>query len=585
VADQYRRAEAADQGLVWAVRAAVAAEKGFAIAEAGHWYAEAAALWDAADDARSDVPEKLALLTSAASQLASVGQTAEAMELLAGDLATMSDTAEEVVRAAIARCWLGTTVGDTEQALRDVELAQRLTPAYDEQTRARICAGQAMALGTCSRWDEALEPARTALDLGMKCGDTRTVGMAHALLGTLSTLEGRLSDAIAHHQTALVIAYRLAEPEDLAIAGVLLTDVAIRLGQPDRAMKVAGVVGPEVQRLMLGRHWLEDLMDSNVIQALYEAGRWDEALAWVSDPLTLSDLGFVQLMLAEIHLARGDVSLAEELLAQAASLGERDQPMFAVAYAQCQARLLLETGRAEEALQVAVSVVGAAEAAIESLEEGGVLLVGAEAAATVGAPDQLEVFAALLGGATKGRIGAAVAATFEAERTRAMGASDPDRWLVAAQEWAAVGQPYEEARVRRRAAEAMLVSRPGAAARQTAAEQLTAARHLADELGAAPLRHEIDKLARLARIDLGKPDQADEHPHKVQDLALTDREQQVLALLADGRTNREIGDALYMSPKTASVHVTHILEKLGVQSRVQAAAVAVRLGLDEPRQN
>jgi DNA-binding CsgD family transcriptional regulator len=71
----------------------------------------------------------------------------------------------------------------------------------------------------------------------------------------------------------------------------------------------------------------------------------------------------------------------------------------------------------------------------------------------------------------------------------------------------------------------------------------------------------------------------------VQDLALTDREQQVLALLADGRTNREIGDALYMSPKTASVHVTHILEKLGVQSRVQAAAVAVRLGLDEPRQN
>ena len=53
---------------------------------------------------------------------------------------------------------------------------------------------------------------------------------------------------------------------------------------------------------------------------------------------------------------------------------------------------------------------------------------------------------------------------------------------------------------------------------------------------------------------------------------LTDRERQVLALLADGRTNREIGAALYMSPKTASVHVTHILEKLGVQTRVQAAA-------------
>jgi DNA-binding CsgD family transcriptional regulator/tetratricopeptide (TPR) repeat protein len=476
-------------------------------------------------------------------------------------------------------------VGDTEQALRDVELAQRLTPASDEQTRARICAGEAMALGTCSRWDEALEPARTALDLGATCGDIRTVGMAHALLGTLSALDDRLPDAIAHHQTALVIAYRLEEPEDLAIAGVLLTDVAVRLGEPDRAVKVAGVVGPEVQRLLLGRHWLEDLMDSNVMRALYEAGRWDEALAWVPDPLALSDLGFVQLVLSEINLSRGNVALATDLLAQAAALGERDQPMFAVACAQCRARLLLETGRADEALEVAVSMVGAAKAAIDSLEEAGLLLVGVEAAATVRAPDRLEELTALLGGATKGRIGAAVAATFEAERTRATGAADPDRWLVAARQWAAVGRPFEEARVRRRAAEAMLVSRPGPAARQAAAKQLTTASRLAETLGAAPLRNEIGKLARLARIDLGSPDQAAVHPHEVHVLALTAREQQVLALLADGRTNREIGDALYMSPKTASVHVTHILEKLGVQSRVQAAAVAVRLGLDEPRQN
>jgi DNA-binding NarL/FixJ family response regulator len=62
---------------------------------------------------------------------------------------------------------------------------------------------------------------------------------------------------------------------------------------------------------------------------------------------------------------------------------------------------------------------------------------------------------------------------------------------------------------------------------------------------------------------------------------LTDRERQVLALLTEGSTNREIGEALYMSPKTASVHVTHLLEKLGVRTRVQAAALAVRLGLDD----
>jgi DNA-binding NarL/FixJ family response regulator len=53
----------------------------------------------------------------------------------------------------------------------------------------------------------------------------------------------------------------------------------------------------------------------------------------------------------------------------------------------------------------------------------------------------------------------------------------------------------------------------------------------------------------------------------------------VLALLADGRTNREIGTALYMAEKTASVHVSRILSKLDVRSRTEAAALAHRVGL------
>jgi DNA-binding NarL/FixJ family response regulator len=60
---------------------------------------------------------------------------------------------------------------------------------------------------------------------------------------------------------------------------------------------------------------------------------------------------------------------------------------------------------------------------------------------------------------------------------------------------------------------------------------------------------------------------------------LTARERQVLALLAEGATNRQIGAALFMAEKTASVHVSRILGKLGVQSRTQAAAVAHRLNL------
>jgi DNA-binding NarL/FixJ family response regulator len=63
-------------------------------------------------------------------------------------------------------------------------------------------------------------------------------------------------------------------------------------------------------------------------------------------------------------------------------------------------------------------------------------------------------------------------------------------------------------------------------------------------------------------------------------LGLTPREAEVLSLVAVGRTNREIATALYVSEKTASVHVSNILRKLGVTTRVEAAAVAQRLGLD-----
>ena len=93
-------------------------------------------------------------------------------------------------------------------------------------------------------------------------------------------------------------------------------------------------------------------------------------------------------------------------------------------------------------------------------------------------------------------------------------------------------------------------------------------------------------LGRRARIDLAAPphggspdgpaapdtDGADEH-------RLTPREREVLALLADGRTNRQIADALFISAKTASVHVSNILAKLGVANRGEAAALAHRLHL------
>ena len=120
---------------------------------------------------------------------------------------------------------------------------------------------------------------------------------------------------------------------------------------------------------------------------------------------------------------------------------------------------------------------------------------------------------------------------------------------------------------------------------------LRAARERAEAMGVAPLLEEIDALARRARLAIAEPaaaagtdpaaaEAAEASP--VAQLGLTPRELEVLLLVAAGRTNREIGAELFMSEKTASVHVSRILAKLGVGGRVEAAAVAHRLGLTEP---
>jgi DNA-binding NarL/FixJ family response regulator len=86
-------------------------------------------------------------------------------------------------------------------------------------------------------------------------------------------------------------------------------------------------------------------------------------------------------------------------------------------------------------------------------------------------------------------------------------------------------------------------------------------------------------LAGRARIPLQAPVAAATPAEVPPPGGLTGRELAVLRLLAAGRTNAEIGAQLYISPRTAGVHVTNILRKLGVSSRVQAAAVAERAGL------
>ena len=158
----------------------------------------------------------------------------------------------------------------------------------------------------------------------------------------------------------------------------------------------------------------------------------------------------------------------------------------------------------------------------------------------------------------------------EAEYRRVGGDNDPQAWQAVLDAFGP-DYVYEIARTRWRLAEALAE----AGRRDEAAEQWRQAAQTADRLEARPLRRALDDLARRARIGTVPDDQAEGAVLA----SLTSREREVLRLIAAGRSNREIAAVLYIAPKTASVHVSNILGKLGAASRTEAAAIAHREGL------
>jgi DNA-binding NarL/FixJ family response regulator len=164
-------------------------------------------------------------------------------------------------------------------------------------------------------------------------------------------------------------------------------------------------------------------------------------------------------------------------------------------------------------------------------------------------------------------------AVAEAEHRRAERHADPQCWRAAVDAWDRLDRPYTAAYCRWRLAEALLSSGSPAA---DAVEPARAAYRVASELGALPLRRELELLARRARLDLAGPAPV-ASPDPYGALPLSPREREVLHLLAHGYTNRQIATHLTISAKTASVHVSHILDKLGVSRRIEAAAIAQRL--------
>ena len=352
---------------------------------------------------------------------------------------------------------------------------------------------------------------------------------------------------------------------------------------------------------------------------LVRSGRWDEADRMTRDALALDDgdlSGTLYLRATRVMMlaARGDrAALADELAAlEQAAEGDFDPDVRAYVL-QARAEAMLLDGRPGDALEAIEAALKEFEGSDEVFLVAPILVVGMTAVADLAdagrayrdtdrvkhakqAGSRLLAQALALretGGAAAGTPSVNAAVTMvEAEATRLEGASQPASWIAAAAAWDAVPMPFPAARARARAGEAILLTR---GARDEATVLLRDAHAAATALGANPLREEIDAVAGRARVDLqakaaavdrrSAPDgekvvAAARGPAEI--LGLSAREWEVLELVAAGRSNGEIAEVLFISPKTASVHVTHILNKLGVNNRVEAATIAVRIGANDP---
>jgi DNA-binding CsgD family transcriptional regulator len=351
--------------------------------------------------------------------------------------------------------------------------------------------------------------------------------------------------------------------------------------------------------------WSVSALAASASQALLAMGRTTEAASLI-DPMTTGqadrDHYPVHIARAELDLLRGDTAAAAQRWLQiTACIGQIGFIDNDREVTQTSVELALWAGRPRDTIDDVGRVLALFRAPDLTILCGQLLTAGMRASADLAeqararldqraaeaaysAADGLISWVVEMGGAPFADhpyVAAIPAerATWEAEQTRLAGASDPALWGGAAMAWQDLNWAHQAGYAWWRQAQAQLYAGQQAS---TAAAALRAASGAAN--GHEPLLAQIRGLAERARISLHPPVVAAATPAppdaRVR-YGLTGRELAVLRLLAAGRTNAQIGNELYISSKTASVHVTSIFRKLGVSGRVQAAALAERAGLLE----
>ena len=461
--------------------------------------------------------------------------------------------------------------------------------------------------------EEALALARRAGDQAKEANALLTLAMFNADPGQQAPADSGPLDLIAQ---ARAMAERRGADDVLLHAAVNESHLLEGAGEHERAAEAARRATVSADPQLLSRT-SGSLLAINQAEPLSALGRWDEALKIITGAMDLylapgpMHRAILQVIAGSIALARGDLAVAAQavLAARDALSSARYEDQHQLPLARLEILVTLGSGGPAAALAATSQVMDRFELSGSSpryawpvVAAGASAVLAAARLAGVARDERLHDEAAALAErlrtvaeklATFGPVQRAFQLTFaaaDAHAARLLAGGEPgelvDAWDAAAAGWAGLGEPYPLGETMLHAAETALARGD----RDGAAERLRRAVRLADEIGAQALAEQMAILARRARIRLIPEAGGDASEGQVPgedgaggvEAGLTERELEVLRLVAAGRSNREIAAELFISPKTASVHVSNILGKLGVASRGEAAARAHTLRLFDP---
>ncbi len=581
-----------EKSFAASLQAAAEARSLSAYGEAQRNFERALELWDqvpeAAAKAGFDHAELLARTAAAANN---AGELDRALALVDAALAEVRAAADAVDPGRVARLlgFRGSLLSELGRpgATAEVERALALIPA-DPPTprRARLLQKYVSRLMMDGRQANAVALGREAAALAHQTGEAESEFRAYVVLGPCLVHSGRVDEGLE----ALETAHRLAgeRPEWLVSYHINMSDSLHLLGRYGEAEEVAQQGIDRAGAVGLART-LGTMLAGNAAEPLLALGRWDEAEKVIVRALELDPPGrhvwHLSVLRSWLALWSGDAEAASRFAALVHDrlAGHDPGPQYVLPATRAAAEAALGRGEPDLAWQL----IRAAVDATPGQQYGHELpLLGAagwalEARARAGVEADVEADADWLGGRLEpiGEWGPAPAWTpVVRAHLSSLDGPAPDAWRAALDAVeAAEGPAHLRPFAGYRLGEAYVLLGDRAAAD----EPLRRAADEADRLGAGLIRRWIDDLVRRAR--LGLPPATPDGQAVASFPALTDREREVLRLVAAGRSNRQIGEELFISTKTASVHVSNILAKLGVSGRGEAAARAHREGLlDDP---